>query len=318
MKNTEPAPRRRKGLVLLIPTILSLCIVAAILFLLLGLFPMPDGLLADLARKPELQGSCPARILLEGMAFWYRALLIFLLTVLVIAALALLWSFGVFLRHHRWCRAHRAAFRQAMDFSLLTSVDLALAVDDPWNYNGKSGIDPTPGWWNGVWEEKERCEALIEEYDSHSWSRISAFLSLTPLLLATALTVVMVLSEKVPALYEKARADMAQIEAGQCETVTVWLSPKVREWQIDGPYSSGQPALLTRYGAVSLDTGGRWTNLFVPWGMDFTLDQDKLYNENYSIQWNAEHAQMYEVRYTTELFLIQEIHPVDTPAIYFS
>jgi len=319
MKNTDPLRRqedRHAILSLVLPFLLVLPIVLTALYLLTGTFPMPDGRLAALARSPALQGASPTRILLEGMAFWYLTLLIFLAVVLLLAALALLRALRASLRHHRWCRAHKADYRRAADF--LSQVEDApeLAADDPWDCNGKSGADPTPGWWDEVWAEKERCDVLVEEYLSHAWRRISVFLRLTPLLLVSALMAVMVLSEEVPALYKKTQADIAQLEAGQCETVTVWLSPKVREWHIDGPYSSSQPPLLTRYGAVSDETGGRWIDLFVPHGMDFALDGDKLYNENRSIQWNAENAQMYEVSYTSNLFLIDSITPVPTPQRY--
>jgi len=321
MRSTETALRREKrrsSASPLLSVLLPLPIVGVMLFLLTGLFPTPDGLLADLGQRPELQGASPARVLLEGMAFWYRSLLIFLAVLLITAALALLRALLAFLRHHRWCRAHREAYRRAVDFVSLVENAPELAVDDPWNYNEKGSPDPTPAWWDEIWEEKERSDALIEEYSLHSWRRVSGFLGLVPFLLVCALAAVMVLSEEVPALYGKTRSDIARIEAGQCETVTVWLSPKVREWHIDGPYSSGQPALLTRYGAVSDETGGQWVNLFVPYGLDFQLDEDRLYDENRSIQWNAEHAQMYEVTYTPDLFLIDSIAPAETPALYLS
>ena len=320
-RSTDPAPgrgKRRAAAASLLPLLLSLLLILAFLFLLTGLFPTPGGLLEDLTRRPELQGASPARILLEGMALWYRAFLLFLGAVLLLGALALLVSLRAFLRHHRWCKAHRDAYRRALAFSGLVEECPDFAVGDPYSCNTKSGADPTPGWWYGVWEEKERADALIREYELHSRRRVSTLLGLTPLLLVCALMACIVLSEEVPSLYERTRSDLAQIGAGQCETVTVWLSPKVREWHIDGPYTSSQPALLTRYGAVSNDTGGKWVNLFVPHGLDFSLDPDRLYNENRSIQWNAQHAQMYEIRYTSGHRLILDICPADTPPVYLS
>jgi len=320
-KSTDPALRkqgRRAALTSLLPLLLSLLILLAFLFLLTGLFPTPGGLLAALAQSPELQGASPARVLLEGMAFWYRSFLLFLAAILAIAALALIRALRVFFRHHRWCKAHQDAYRRALAFSLLVEDCPDFAVDDPYSYNTKSGTDPTPGWWYAVWEEKERSDALIGEYELHSQRRISVFLCLAPLLLVSALMAFIVLSEEVPALYEQTRSDIAQLEAGECETVTVWLSPKVREWHIDGPYTGSQPTLLTRYGAISLDTGGKWVELYVPHGLDFALDPDRLYNENRSIQWNAQHAQMYEIRYTSGHHLIRDIRPADTPLFYLS
>lgn len=320
-RSTDPAPgrgRRRTAAASLLPLLLSLLLILAFLFLLTGLFPTPDGLLAELARRPELQTASPARILLEGMALWYRAFLLFLAVILALAALILLWALWTFLRHHRWCKAHREAYRKALAFSRLVRECPDFAVDDPYSYNTKSGSDPTPAWWYEVWEKKERADALIREYELHSRRRISAFLSPIPLLLVCALMAFVVFSEEVPSLYERTRSDIAQLEAGQCETVTVWLSPKVRQWHIDGPYTASQPALLTRYGAVSDDTDGKWVNLFVPWGLDFSLDPDRLYDENRSIQWNAQYAQMYKVRYTSGHRLILDIRPADTPPVYLS
>lgn len=318
MRNTELKPRARQSVSPLIFSLaLAVLMALGMLFSLENLFPMPDGLLAHLAQRPELQGASPARVLLEGMAFWYRSLLLLLAAALVILVPAAVHFLRIFLRHRRWRRVHRAEYRAARSFLRLVEIDPILVVEDPWNYNSKNGPDPTPGWWDEVREKKVRADGLVEEYYLHSGAAFSGFLGLVPILAMYLLLCVMVFSEEVPALYTKARADMAQIQAGQCETVTVWLSPKAREWHIDGPYSSRQPTLLTRYGAISEDTGGKWLALYVPYGLDFGLDPDKLYDETRSILWNAENAQMYEVNYTSGFFLIDSITPVETPERYF-
>ena len=136
----------------------------------------------------------------------------------------------------------------------------------------------------------------------------------------TGLMALMLLGDlggNVPQLYTQAQADIAQIEAGKCETATVFLSPKVRPWHIDGPYASIQPTLLPRYGAIGKDPGHKWLQVYAPYGMDFTLDENRLYNENYSVPWNAENAQMYQVSYTSQFRFILSIRPVEVPADFW-
>lgn len=318
MRSSEAALRPRRSLSpILLSLALAVLMALGMLFTLENLFPMPDGLLSELAQRPGLQGASPARILLEGMASWYRSLLLLPAAALVIVAAAAVYFLRGSLRHRRWYRAHRAEYRAARAFLQLVEINPILVVEEPWNYNSKNGPDPTPGWWDEVWEKKARAEGLAEEYVLHSGAAFSGFLGLAPILAMYLLLCVMVFSEEVPDLWSKARTDMAQIEAGQCETAVVWLSPKAREWHIDGPYSSRQPTLLTRYGAISEDTGGKWLELYVPYGLDFKLDPDRLYDETRPILWNAENAQMYEVSYTSGFFLIHSITPAQTPERYF-
>lgn len=318
MRNTD---RGLSGLRRVFPALLSMgsaaLLALSVLFALERLFPMPDGLLARLAQSPELQGASPARILLEGMASWYRSLLLLPAAALLLVVPAAVYFLCRFFRHFLWCRAHRAEYQSSRDLLFLMELDPTLTVKEPWNYNSKSGPDPTPGWWDEVWEKRDHAEDRVKEYRSHSGIAFSGFLGLVPVLLMYCLLWVMVYSEGTPALLDRARADLAQLQAGQCETVTVWLSPKAREWHIDGPYSGRQPPLLTRYGVISEDTGGQWLELYVPYGLDFALDPDRLYMENKPIRWNAENAQMYEVRYTSGFFLIDSITPAQTPERYF-
>ena len=276
--------------------------------------------LARLGQRSDLAGAAPARILLEGAKDWYRALLLMGLLVLALVAVVLLLLLrGIFI-HLRWRWKRRRELAEARSYFFLASQNPIWVVEEPWNYNEKSGPDPTPGWWDEVMEGSARAKDFLETATLHAGSAFSHALAILPLVMMTGLMALMLLGDlggNVPQLYAQAQEDIAQIEAGQCETATVFLSPKVRPWHIDGPYASIQPTLLTRYGIIGKDTGHQWFQVYVPYGMDFALDEDRLFNENYSVLWNAENAQMYEVTYTTQFRFVVAIRPVEPPADFW-
>lgn len=120
--------------------------------------------------------------------------------------------------------------------------------------------------------------------------------------------------EKVPQLYRQAGADIAQLEAGALEEATVWISPKTRAAHVPGPYSSSRDSDgLTRLGIIGGEIGNHWENVYLPDAMGFTLDQEHLFNENYSIDWNEEHARQYHVTYTSAFHLVVDIVPLAIP-----
>lgn len=121
----------------------------------------------------------------------------------------------------------------------------------------------------------------------------------------------MVATEDVPGLYARAGEDLTRIEEGKLPEVTVWLSPKTRRARLPGPYSGGQPEPVTQYGGISRDTGGKWVHFYVPDYMNFSLDQEALYRESRSIQWNEVHARKYRIRYTEHLRLVVSAEPLD-------
>ena len=114
----------------------------------------------------------------------------------------------------------------------------------------------------------------------------------------------MITKEDIPGLISQASDDLAQIKNGQLQEVTVWLSPKAHESQLPGPYAKGQPEPVMDYGGISDDTNGIWVHFYVPNCLGFSLDQSALYNENESIEWNEENAQMYHLRYTSNFNLV--------------
>ncbi len=120
----------------------------------------------------------------------------------------------------------------------------------------------------------------------------------------------MLLKEEIPQNWQRARQDLAQIESGDLEQVTVWLSPKIQAVPFPEYYSAGQPKLLTRYGGISSETGGEWVRFYVPDSLDFSLDPDALYDENKSIEWNTDNAQQYQITYTVNLHMVLSAVPV--------
>ena len=121
-----------------------------------------------------------------------------------------------------------------------------------------------------------------------------------------------VIQEDLPSKFLQAREDLAQIESNFLVEAEVWISPKARPANLPGPYSGSLTAQpITRYGIIGDDTGGQWLQVYVPNAMGFSLDQDRLYNENLSIQWNQENARRYRVRYTSNFHLVAEITPIE-------
>lgn len=121
----------------------------------------------------------------------------------------------------------------------------------------------------------------------------------------------MVASEHIPSLIVRAGEDIAQIQSGRLKEVTVWLSPKSRPARLPGPYGKGQPEPVTRYGGISRETGGRWVHFYVPECLGFSLDENALYNEDRSIEWNMKNARRYLISCTGNFSLVVNVKPVD-------
>lgn len=125
----------------------------------------------------------------------------------------------------------------------------------------------------------------------------------------------MIAIENIPGQLSQANADLAQIKNGQLQEVTVWLSPKIHKSHLPGPYTKGQPEPVMDYGGISDDTNGRWVHFYVPDCLGFSLDQNALFDENESIEWNEEYAQKYRLCYTSNFNLVVSAEPVGQPAL---
>lgn len=116
--------------------------------------------------------------------------------------------------------------------------------------------------------------------------------------------------EELFSKFRQAGADLTEIETGFLVQAEVWISPKSHPAPPPGPYSEYLTEVSTRYGIIGEDTGGQWVHVYVPDTMDFSLDQDRLYDETQVIAWNREHARRYRVRYTSNFHLVVEITPI--------
>lgn len=83
----------------------------------------------------------------------------------------------------------------------------------------------------------------------------------------------MLLSEEVPTLLIHSWEDLAQIRSGELSEETVWLSSKTWTERLPGPYSSGQPEPVIRYGATGMEPGSGWEDFYIPENLDFRPDR---------------------------------------------
>lgn len=116
---------------------------------------------------------------------------------------------------------------------------------------------------------------------------------------------------ELPGRFFQAGHDLAEIDTGFLVQAEVWISPKCHPTRLPGPYTDKLAEVSTCYGIIGDDTGGEWVRVYVPDPMGFSLDPERLYNENQSIGWNWEHARRYRVHYTSNFHLVTEITPID-------
>lgn len=152
-----------------------------------------------------------------------------------------------------------------------------------------------------VWAAKKKFLSSI---------KLTAICISFPLLIGGAMLAI----EDVPGLWIEAGADLEQVNTENLQEVTVWLSPKASSGKLPGPYTEGQPEPVTVYGGIGEDTGGRWMHFYLPDCLHFSLDQDALYHENKSIQWNEQHAQRYRLLVTENFRLAVSVEPAGDPA----
>lgn len=128
--------------------------------------------------------------------------------------------------------------------------------------------------------------------------------------------VAMLLDHQPALLYTQVKEDIAQMESGQMQTITVWLSPKSRPSALP-PYDKNMPKSFTRYGGISYETEGEWVKFYVPNSLNFSLEQDALYNEEKSVEWNIRHAVQYEVIYTQNFHVVTKVNPISLDEMDF-
>ncbi len=118
---------------------------------------------------------------------------------------------------------------------------------------------------------------------------------------------VLILMEDFPALIAQTREDIEQIHEGSTEEAVVWISPRAGAAYLPGP-SGAKPVM--RYLGIGEDTGGIWEYFYVPNSMGYFMNNEALYNENRSIQWNEENASRYRMKYTTNFRLVVSVEEI--------
>lgn len=304
------------------PVLAILVIMVLSLVALLGALYLPNlapRLMELLAEHPRFQGASPARLMLEVSRIWYLVLLgIFGLTCLGMG-IALVCLLCNLIRCVGWNVNRQGELRELEQIRQRAELDEVRDLLSPGTVQQVMRADP----W--LFPERDRTQArkwtgeLEEQYQALRTQFALRHTALMLLLVGIPLAVMvpglhglLVVKEGVPALLGQTNEDIRQLEAGECPTFTVWLSPKARAVHLPGPYGSNQPELLTRYGAISQETGGEWVRIYVPEGMDFALDPERLYDENRDTCWNGEHAQQYRVTYTPNLRFVVLAEPAET------
>lgn len=117
----------------------------------------------------------------------------------------------------------------------------------------------------------------------------------------------MIMGDDVPGNLEQAKEDLAQIESGEPEQITVWLHPDTRQTHLPGPLIDGQLDVVTRYAAIGEEKNHEWTWFYVPLSMDFSPDEDTLYNENQMVEWNEVNTAKYVLTYTSNFHLVLSV-----------
>lgn len=107
----------------------------------------------------------------------------------------------------------------------------------------------------------------------------------------------------------QARADLQQLEADTLEEAEVWFAPDSRPASLPGPYEAEDSPVLLLH-AMGADTGYAWRRLYLPRETPLSPGPERPFDETQPLDWNQEHAQRYQVRYTTNLHLAVEITPV--------
>ena len=235
----------------------------------------------------------PAQALLTGYLRWYWVMLAVCVGGILINTLLAVFQVAGAVRH---CRAGSRWRRQAQQALLeLFQVKAEECGQEDEIHLSSEELQPL----REIFQQGENCR------NAGFFQGIGIFLCL----MVVAVFAACLVTEDLIALPGRAQADLEQIERNELERVVVWISPKCRPARLPGPYGSRHPTTTTRYGIISEETGGEWVRVYVPDDVDFALNADRLYDENRSIAWNWENAQMYAVAYTSQLHLVVHIQP---------
>ncbi len=130
-------------------------------------------------------------------------------------------------------------------------------------------------------------------------------------LIGILVSIVMPVSEDISGHRAKIREDMAQIENATTELAEIIFGKEKGNSGLSGISTEEYPAMFTIYSGIGEDTGHRWMNFYIPESLGFAPDGEKMYDENKSVDWNNENAQLYSVTYTTNYNIVTAIEPRD-------
>ena len=313
---------------------LAAVVIVMILSLLamLGVLSLPNlfpWMMERMGESGALEGASVTRRMLECCRIWYMVLMG--AGVIIWAALGLCAVFtvrGLFLcmrgalearrerkaNEKQWLQESLATLHEFLEEDEVEEIAQHLEPkiapeQDPWEApDGTEGApEPTPGLASEVYEN------ALKRSGGYAMAALLLLCGVPVIILMALFPGMMLTSEDVPALYAQVTEDIARLDAGETEQFTVWLSPKAREVTLPGPWSESYPTPLTRYGAISGETGGAWVMVYVPQELGFALDPDALYNENRSVAWNEAHAVQYQVSYTRNFCFVTGIRPLGLP-----
>lgn len=135
-------------------------------------------------------------------------------------------------------------------------------------------------------------------------SPVAVILAIVFSLIGVLVSQIMSVTEDISGIRAKLQEDMAQIESSRLESAEVRLKRSEEKAALRGIYVEGQPELFTVYSGIGEDTGHGWDYFYIPDSLGFMPDGEGWYDENKSIEWNNENAEMYIVTYTTNFQVV--------------
>ena len=113
--------------------------------------------------------------------------------------------------------------------------------------------------------------------------------------------------EDIPGKRAMLQADMEQIESARLESEEVRFKKSEDRSGLSGIYVEGEPALFSVYSGIGDDTGHRWEDFYMLDSLELMPDEGRWYNENKSIEWNEENAELYRVTYTANFKVVVSV-----------
>lgn len=138
-------------------------------------------------------------------------------------------------------------------------------------------------------------------------SPIAIILAIVFSLIGVLVSQIMGVVEDIPGKRVMLQADMEQIESARLESEEVRFKKSEDRSGLSGIYVEGEPALFSVYSGIGDDTGHRWEDFYMLDSLELMPDEGRWYNENKSIEWNEENAELYRVTYTANFKVVVSV-----------